>query len=81
VIELVKASRAGKACFQELEKLLPSYRIIFKKSIPADYQVNNSKLVIEIPAVLLILLIFVTHPQVKAAEVNPDIIYHWQHIT
>ena len=59
--KLVKASRAGKACFQELEKLLPSYRIIFKKSILPDYQVNNSKVIREIPAVLLILLIIVTH--------------------
>jgi len=39
-LSLVKDLKAGKACFQELEKLLPSYRVNRTKSISNDYLLN-----------------------------------------
>jgi len=43
-LSLVKDLKAGKACFQELEKLLPSYRVNRTKSISNDYLLNISSM-------------------------------------
>jgi len=72
---LVKAWKAGKACFQELEKLLPSYRKKMTKSIPTSLQVREFMVDNVNTCGIVDILCCVTLAGFMMAEVNPAIIY------